>query len=439
MILEDLYPGAGIKTAFNGKEAIKILNENPTFSAILCDFNMPDTLGDEVFLTNAKNKNWPFIFITSEDITTKPTLQNFKKSNPLNHHLEKPFSAETLGTCLEKILHSQSADKLSNPKINQGKSEIKPFKKLSIDRFMHFKKFNFAVYIKMSEEKFIKLAHQGDLPDFEQIKRLQEKGVDSLYFAEADFNQLIMQVCTTHKKLLKSQNNPETIITVASSIYDFVKEVGLTPELSSLMEDITDSMLLPHQANQSLLSRLSMMLKNDNPCSRHAMLTSTLINATLNEHMENYTRFITKKVIHASLFANISLNRPEDVFFDDPSDPKFLFLAKDIQNEIINHPIESAKLYEDFTDADNDTHKLILMHHERPGGLGFPKKTDTDQFNPLNIYFNIGSQLALEFLRFNQDFISPAEVKKMFQTIAFKFPGKKFEKVMTQFQATLKL
>jgi two-component system chemotaxis response regulator CheY len=88
--------------ACDGREAIKIVSENPNIGLILMDWNMPNMTGLEAIKRiRADKNNVPIIMCTTEGEKTK-VLEALKSG--ANDYLVKPFSPKDIQSKLEKFL-----------------------------------------------------------------------------------------------------------------------------------------------------------------------------------------------------------------------------------------------------------------------------------------------------------------------------------------------
>lgn len=99
----DLVGYRDIVTAENGRKAIEVLNQDPSITAILADWNMPEMTGIELLQAvraEEKFKKIPFIMVTSrrvkEDILHALTLG-------ANDYIAKPFDAENIKSKLARF------------------------------------------------------------------------------------------------------------------------------------------------------------------------------------------------------------------------------------------------------------------------------------------------------------------------------------------------
>jgi DNA-binding response OmpR family regulator len=119
--------GYEVKTAENGKEGLKILNEE-TPDLIISDIIMPEMDGFE-FLKKIRKKHplIPFTFLT-----VKSNLDDYEKGYELGatDYLTKPFDVDIL---LEKVKKRIASGKLLKEIVEKGKNTVDIGKIMAVD------------------------------------------------------------------------------------------------------------------------------------------------------------------------------------------------------------------------------------------------------------------------------------------------------------------
>lgn len=101
-LLELEFDEVQIDYAANGAEAIKKLKDH--FQLIICDFNMPQGSGADVFVANKKNGNSPMIMMSGSEDLDQAFLNDFHASNESNSKLTKPWEDHIFLKEVRKII-----------------------------------------------------------------------------------------------------------------------------------------------------------------------------------------------------------------------------------------------------------------------------------------------------------------------------------------------
>ena len=154
--------------ASNGKVAKETLRVTDV-DVVLTDIQMPQMTGIELLEWSKSNKPVPFVMMTgfSMLLETKSAFELGAKG-----FIAKPFKNGDLLSAIESALNYKP-ETLAEVK--------KKYTEVSISDLYNKSKFDFDLYIKLSETKFIRIAYKGQDIEFAQIRNYQQKGVQFLY------------------------------------------------------------------------------------------------------------------------------------------------------------------------------------------------------------------------------------------------------------------
>src|SRR5690606_24751209 len=104
--------------------------------------------------------------------------------------LAKPFNIRDLENSISEVLHIDhplTPDYAKRQQLEiKRKRNVNDFRKVAIEEFSKGSGFNFPVYLKLSDEKIIKVANRGEDLSAEMIQRFRIKGISYLYFSKKD-------------------------------------------------------------------------------------------------------------------------------------------------------------------------------------------------------------------------------------------------------------
>ncbi len=134
--------GYGISSAYNGKQAIELLNEN--IDLIIIDINLPDIDGIALCKHIRKDITVPIIFLTARD-TEEDIIKGFKVG--ADDYITKPFSLPILKERIKAVL-----------KRGIEKNNIYEYKGLKFDfHNLRLSKNNVEISITATEVKLLEL------------------------------------------------------------------------------------------------------------------------------------------------------------------------------------------------------------------------------------------------------------------------------------------
>lgn len=166
--------GYRIVKARNGREALDLLNQNPTaIEVILSDIHMPQMTGLELYEAFKGKSKAPFILMTgySELLTMEQAY-----AMGVNEFIPKPFQTEDLLSCLEVVCQeSVGGLKASHATLNQD------YCRIHIDEFITGSKAAVDVFLKIGDDKFLRVAKKESPLPADRIENYKRKGVNYFF------------------------------------------------------------------------------------------------------------------------------------------------------------------------------------------------------------------------------------------------------------------
>jgi hypothetical protein len=282
----------------------------------------------------------------------------------------------------------------------------------------HFKKVPFDLYVKISDEKFVKRIPAHEEVDPKVLREYQQRGINEFYFHKEhnrDFSQMLINNMINrlegnyHSLDEELEARSEVFKTVKGIVLDLGIPAKVVEVCDSMIESITDEVLLDSQLGE-YLDRLK---NNPNLEIQHKFIELTcLIGGLLITNME--TRKVQEKLrsfIFAALFCDMTLADTELIFcFNAEAFDKLThFQRKAVQF----HALKAEELITKYKNAPAEAGLIIRHHHGSLEGIGFPEKK-TSLIHPLAKCLIIGQELAHGILT-NQQVSSLEILKRMVQ------------------------
>lgn len=187
-----------VKVALDGVSAKSIL-EIESFDLIVSDIRMPNSNGIQLLHYVKKNKKIPMILMTGFS-----EIAEAKEAYELGAvgFLAKPFKIEEL---LALVQNTISATPVA-PTVEKNIDRDSEFTALRIEEFVSGKEILFDIYIRISNEKYIKVATSGDSIDINRVLTYQQKGITHLYLKKEDFRKYVGFTTSLAKKVAEAQD-----------------------------------------------------------------------------------------------------------------------------------------------------------------------------------------------------------------------------------------
>ncbi len=281
---------------------------------------------------------------------------------------------------------------LTQNRVGDIAEERKKFKKIKIVYFLRFNKALCDIYLKISNDKFIKIIHAGDEYKRDFIYKFSDKRVRYLYIEEGDYDHFSGCILNT-PFLIFSENSEEMDSMDLCSmtlevIHDLVKTTGISPDVIKLVDAVTNKIESDINRKSNLRDLLFRLKNRRDYLYDHSYLVAYLSIAVCRE-MEWDSETTRNKLTYAAILHDVLIDDPELAFaFDLGLDELSTFSEKDIE-EYKKHPELTARLISDCSRLPPNIDKIVLQHHERPNGTGFPRRLSATNISKLSGIFNL--------------------------------------------------
>ena len=373
-----------IVEAHSGNHAIKILQSHQDIGLIFCDYRMNDGNGGDVYQWVYQNRpEVPYVLVSTAEPRDIDALKGLFEHNRLNDHIVKPFDDDMLRGSIERVFLNQD----NKRKQNDLSSKVS-FCQIAI---LDFLKYNPAckVFIKINDDKFIKIRDEDD-ESVDLLEKYREKGMVEVYILKADYESLILD------RLKEIQAKNDTI-----SSLEFTREVlrnlGVQEITIAQIDEVVGQIESEINEVPELRKFLDKFKKRRDYITDHSMLTAFLSCAVAKEMTWSSTT-IFKKLIFTALFKDISLENEKQARLIDVRSKEFFEFDLDTQTLIKNHMYISAQYFDKLKSLSDDVRNMILAHHERPDGTGFPRGLDGNYVSPMEALFILTMNVAHEII-----------------------------------------
>lgn len=371
-----------VDIATNGKEAQKFIYEKDYF-AILIDFQLKNHSSLQLLRYLQSLKGRPkarvLVFLNPQDIEQEDDdlLDRLQKLGT-DEAILGPHIFEDIIETLEG--HQSIGDLVQNLKRNKGQSpeeqvsvSDEDFTKISIDSFYSFKSVLFDVYIKLSENKFLKILHAGDDFSQERLNRYRDdKKVEFLYFKKSDRKKFIkFHVHLASKVVVNKKVNPtkkiDLLQSVTHKILEESFEEGIKPISFRQGQNVCENVYNMIENTPTLYKALRELEEFDPSIFNHSYLV-TLFSGAIIKRFEWESKTMIENTALASMFHDIGkMNLPAEMLEMDPSE------FNEEQRELYqNHPVMGVEILSNIKEVNQCTKQIVLQHHEYFDGTGFP-------------------------------------------------------------------
>lgn len=363
--------GHAVIEAENGVRARDlILSELPEL--IISDFQMPVMDGLELLRWTKANTRTPFILMTafSNILETKRAFDE-----GADDFFAKPFKNDDILRSVKRWLSKDH--KVSSPDSDDE------FCRIPIEDFVSGAEVRINIYIRLSRQKYVRIAHKGDSVAPEQVAGYRTKGVEYLYAPKEEFAVLVgfnLKIAKTlkgatsmsaDKRLRFLRYTTETVLEnlivngIDRASFENAKECMCTylqvasesPTVVAMLESLNShaDWLYAHSLGVGVYSVMIGTQLGWRSCSTHFKLGMS------------------------GLLHDIGL-KEVDVEIIDKRRPEF---TQQERHLFETHPTRSRDILDAVKEMPGDITHIVWDHHETLVGQGYPRRISGKSIHPL--------------------------------------------------------
>lgn len=359
--------------ASSGRTAHEIYKIEP-FDLVLSDIHMPSSGVSGIQLLDFVKRMRPAPVILMTGFATAAMTREANDAGA-DLFLAKPFNKEDLIQAVESVCGKRVSPPLQ--------SQDENYCKISIDDFVSGKEIKYKIFVRLSETKYVKIADRGEDLSLDRIQIFRSKGILYLYMLKSDFHDY-----------LKFNLGLTTAVKLSRKIDPQKKAHFMRHTTEVLME-----MLFNNQIEQGELDQAQSVVQNTvGYLSENAECFDLM--STLNSHAD----FIYAHSLGVSLFSTLIA---KEVGWRNPATLYKLSMGgilhdigcKFIERDILLKPKRSlsateTKVFETHSlrgmealsripCVSGDILQIVMMHHERDSGTGYPSGLSKSKIHPL--------------------------------------------------------
>lgn len=359
----------------NGQSAKEILSMQEDIDLVLSDIQMPVCNGIELLEWSKKNKPIPFVIMTgfSTVLETKSAYEIGAKG-----FIAKPFKTADLMSTLASVLNPQ------DEKLFPTCDFKKDYCKVSIDEFVAKPKIDFDVYIKLGEDKIIKLAYKGEEIPREKLAQYKEKGLRYLYILKDDFNKLI-SFNLGLAKIMKDRS--EISETKKLNFLKYTGEIILERTFingvdKDSLKDAKSFLELTVSAvteSDECLELLDVLNSHSDHIYAHS-LGVAMYAVMIAKRLEIESPTTLYKLSMAGLFHDVGKKEIDRAILEKPRH----LVSKAERAAIESHVVRGQEILNAMQSIPSEVIQLVLEHHEDQQNLGYPMQKHKFHQHPLS-------------------------------------------------------
>ncbi|MEO5970774.1 MAG: HD domain-containing phosphohydrolase [Bdellovibrionia bacterium] len=371
-------------------EAIGLLFTNSDLDLIIIDGNQKWT--EFLKVAKEKIKDVVTVCILSPEKEQLADLQGLKVIDTL----PKSKLLERLPIILQEYFSQKEG--IDNQKLKDSPL----YCRIATTILLRYSPLKADIYVRLSEDKFVKLFLKGDVFDKEDLEKyLVQKKLKYLHILNehvGEFSEKVEQdlLSVLNTEGATAQDLQKAAITGVDVIGELREKLGLTPAVQTLIKTTCKLMVKSASAHPKLKDLFINLAMNSKQYNAVHSTTLSQISCSIAAAMDWNSESTFQKLAMASILHDITLTNSfiaEIRTLEELSTRSKEFSETDMQKYLV-HPIEASDLTLLLPEMLPDVDTIILQHHELPDGSGFPRKLAGARISPLAALFIVAHDLV---------------------------------------------
>lgn len=386
--------------AGTAKEAIELLADHGAIRFVLCEYpGISDVLFRHIVsLNRARPEKEQIRCIISA--TKKPDDDDavVQKMNIIGYASHANLLDSTLGLLLPILGTGEEKDLSVSDKELSDETIVR----IKTTLLIRVGQLRAGVYIRLSPTKYVKLFQEGDEFDESDYKRiLREKRTEFLFlrrdevgeFVEKFKNDLLLLLAS---ELQPDQAGPRLLEEIHETSQELLNKLGPTKEVQEVVKASVGLAVKAMGSNPQLSDILKkLQIDREKYISSHSMLLPQIA-CSLAMSMEWKSEQTLQKLglaafLHDTTLTNHALAAVTSLTELAHKSDQFTEAEQKLYGA---HPVKASELAKRFHEVPPDVDTIILQHHERPDGTGFPRGLTHTHISPLGAVFIVAHDLT---------------------------------------------
>jgi HD-GYP domain-containing protein (c-di-GMP phosphodiesterase class II) len=258
------------------------------------------------------------------------------------------------------------------------------------------------IYIRLSNIKYVKMFRSGaqftkeDLENYVEKKKIPFLYVKSSESAEfvAKFKDELADLVQT--AMPEDLTLVDTINEVQELVHELATRLGFTEEVQELARSNVQLALKTIGSSPKLAKILgASQLSSRNYISSHSVALANVACAIASK-MNWPSKSTFHKLVVASFFHDFSFTESRFAKVESRAELDGMkgTISEEHFKEIFNHPMHASNTVKQINEIPPDVDVIIMQHHERADGTGFPKGMRGTQIAPLASVFIVAHDIV---------------------------------------------
>lgn len=383
----DLELGLDHYPCCSSLEAIDILKKDRSYDLIVMGYPFSGPLEELISFLNTEGFQIPILFTCDDkDLSEVNKLMAY---HPWSTRASYQQPSQIIKGCIQKLLRIKE----------RAERRLEKYCKISIRLFKNVKSIPYDLYVKINDDKFVKIySRSGDL-EAVNLSRYEEKGVNSLWIQSYDYAELSKLLFQNLQKGFSLEKAEEgSLVAMASfaqsSVLQCIGQMGLSESSLELTNQNIEIIMEICKKDPDVYSLLSKFSGSQDYLSDHCLMIACVANA-ISEQLEELRGGQTfLKLTCAALFHDIMVKDSEMAQLRTIDEENLSFFDRTSIEKYKGHPMQAVDFVSKIQNLPPDLEVIIRTHHERPNGNGFPRGLDYKKISLICAVFNVAEEIV---------------------------------------------
>ena len=397
--------GHQVLPAQNGRVGHELFLKTPV-DVVISDIRMPEMDGLELTRLIKAHRAVPIILITgfAEIIETHQAHEL-----GVDEFLAKPFErqdlVDALQRCLSKLTGAQAGGENA-------------FCRLSLDDFTSGRQIQYSIFVRLSEKKFVKIAHQGEDLSIFRIQAYKQKNLKFLFLLKEDFRKyvgfnLALTKGARGSDLISNSKKQALIHHTAEILLEQVRRSGLDDELFDGSRTFVESAVEAVTEDENVFQLLDSLNQHADFLYAHSLAVS-LYSVMLARAVNWKLPTNSFKIAIAGLLHEIGMKELDRTLL---LRPRANWSVEEVKR-YETHPTRGVEILSQIKSVPSDVLQIIKEHHEDVKGHGFPARLKKAAIHPMAKLVAVADDFCDRVVKGpNGPGISPTEAVTQMQTL----------------------
>jgi HD-GYP domain-containing protein (c-di-GMP phosphodiesterase class II) len=263
-----------------------------------------------------------------------------------------------------------------------------------IASLIHRKTAGSDMFVRLSSERMVKVAHKGGAIDVERIERFGEKNVRYLYVYKQDFAGIVSDLVRGAEGLNQLPNVPTDLkmakfFSIAESVYSELLNLPVSDESLNRAARLATEISATMREKPDFAHLLATLVSLGDEFARHSLGTVVVSNLLMAQ-LEWSSQKLVGPITMGAFFHDIGLKEvPEELHFKP-----HVNMNKEEAALWETHPALGVRLLSPLSFVTPDVLRIVGEHHEIPNGTGFPGRLRLDRIFPMAKLVSFANQMA---------------------------------------------